>query len=127
VQTNPAPKRAPAPLRVARLSGDRDYIIFIECRADDVVLYPARQGFSAQSLARGDQALQKAVQQMIDRRQALVRPGELPFRPQVRYLVHPESIRGYHSTYPILNALGIPQTRQNLEADDDVAAIIAGQ
>jgi hypothetical protein len=64
---------------------------------------------------------------MVDRRQALVRPGDMPFRPQVRYLVHPESIRSYHSTYPILNTLGIPQTRQNLEPDDDVAAIVAGQ
>ena len=111
---------------MARLSGDRDYIIFIECRAEDVVLYPSRQSFSIQSLARGDQALMKAVQQMIERRQALVRPGEMPFRPQVRYLLHPEGIRSYHTTYPTLNALGVPQTRQNLEADDDVATIVVG-
>ena len=112
---------------MARLSGDRDYVIFVECRPDDVVLYPSRQSFSLQQLSRGDQAIVQAVKQMIDRKQALVRPGELPFRPQVRFLVRPESIRSYHTAYPVLNALGVPQTRQNLEADDDVAAIVVGQ
>jgi hypothetical protein len=126
-QTTPPAKKPPPPLRVARLSGDRDYIIFVECRPDDVVLYPSRQSFAAQQLARGDQAIVAAVKQMIDRKQALVRPGDLPFRPQVRFLVHPESIRSYHTAYPVLNALGVPQTRQNLDADDDVAAIVVGQ
>jgi hypothetical protein len=121
------PAKKPPPLRMARLNGDRDYLIFIECRADDVVLYPAQKAFPVQQLARGDQALLQAVKQMIDRKQSLVRAGELPFRPQVRFLVHPESIRSYHTTYPILNALGVPQTRQNLETDDDVAAIVVGQ
>jgi hypothetical protein len=126
-QTTPPVKKQPPPLRVARLNGDRDYIIFVECRPETVVLYPSQQSFSVQQLARGDQALVQAVKQMIDRKQALVRPGELPFRPQIRYLVHAESIRSYHTTYPVLNALGVPQTRQNLEADDDVAAIVVGQ
>jgi hypothetical protein len=125
--TNPPPKKPQQPLRIARLNGDRDYVIFIECRADGVVLYPSRQAYSAQQLARGDQALVQAVQKMIERRQSLVRPGELPFRPQVRYLIHPDSIRTYHTTYPVLNALGVPQTRQNLDADEDVAAIVTGQ
>jgi hypothetical protein len=126
-QTAAAAKKPPAPLRVARLSGDRDYVIFIECRPEDVVLYPSQQSFSVQQLARGDQAIVQAVKQMVERKQALVRPGELPFRPQVRFLVRPESIRSYHTAYPTLNALGIPQTRQNLQVDDDVAAIVVGQ
>jgi hypothetical protein len=126
-QTTPPAKKPPPPLRVARLNGDRDYIIFVECRPDDVVLYPSRQSFSVQQLAHGDQAIVGAVKQMIDRKQALLRPGDLPFRPQVRFLVHPESLRSYHTAYPVLNALGVPQTRQNLDADDDVAAIVVGQ
>jgi hypothetical protein len=126
-QTNPPAKKPPPPLRVARLSGDRDYVIFIECRPDDVVLYPSRQTFPLQQLDRGDQALLQSVQKMIERRQSLVRPGELPFRPQVRFLVRPESIRTYHTAYPLLGSLGVPQTRQNLDADDDVTAIVVGQ
>jgi hypothetical protein len=91
------------------------------------VLYPSRKSFTVQQLTRGDQALVQAVKAMIDRKQSLVRSGELPFRPQVRFLVHPESIRSYHTAYPLLNALGVPQTRQNLDADDDVAEIVVGQ
>jgi hypothetical protein len=125
--TNPPPKKPPPPLRIARLNGDRDYLIFIECRPDDVVLYPSRQMFTVQQLARGDQTLLQAVQKMIERRQSLVRPGELPFRPQVRFLVHPESIRSYHTAYPLLATLDVPQTRQNLDAEDDVTAIVTGQ
>ena len=124
--TQPVPAKKPPPLRVARLNGDRDYLIFIECRADDVMLFPSQKAFSVQQLQRGDEALFQAVKQMIDKKQSLVRPGDLPFRPQVRFLVHPESIRSYHTAYPILNALGVPQTRQNLEADDDVTAIVVG-
>jgi tetratricopeptide (TPR) repeat protein len=123
----PPSRKQPPPLRVARLTGgDRDYIIFIECRADDVVLYPSRRLFTAQSFAHGSPALLQAVQQMIERKQALVRPGELPYRPQIRYLVHQESIRTYHTVYPCLDALDVPKTRQNLDPDDDVPSIVTG-
>ncbi len=125
----PSPKKnqSPPTLRVALLNGDRDYLIFVECRSDDVVLYPSRQTFAVAPLTHGDQALAQMIKQMIERKQSLVRPGELPFRPQVRFLVRPDGIRSYHTTYPVLSTLNVPQTRQNLDADEDAIAVVTGR
>jgi hypothetical protein len=61
--------------------------------------------------------LLQAVRQLIARRQAGVRPGDPPYRPQVRFLVHPDGLRTYHLAYPALEPLGVPLTRQNYEPD----------
>jgi hypothetical protein len=65
-----------------------------------------------------------AIRQTIDRRQALRRPDEPPYRPQLRLLVRPENVRTLLTVYPALEALPIPKTRQNLDDDDDVSDII---
>jgi hypothetical protein len=122
----PQPKRPPS-LRSTRLSGDRDYIIFIECRPDGVVLYPAEKQYPLTALAQTvNNPLVQGVQQMIERRQSLVRPGELPYRPQVRFLVRPEGLRTYHLTYPLFDSLPIAKTRQTLIPEDDVLSIVTG-
>jgi hypothetical protein len=113
-----------AEVRPAILGGDRDYIILLECRSDAVILHPFGNSFSAESLAQnngGGQLLQEAIGRLIARRQATVRPGEQPYRPQVRFLVRPDGLRSLHRAYPVLEGLHIPLTRQNLEADDEVA------
>jgi hypothetical protein len=120
------PSKKPPPKRLASLHGDRDWVIFVECRADSVVLYPTQRTYPLSSLAGENNPLLEAIRQMIDRRQGLVRPGELPFRPQVRFLVLPENLRSYHLAFPALEALPVPKTRQNLDPEDDVAAIVAG-
>ncbi len=51
---------------------------------------------------------------------ATVRPGEQPYRPQVRFLVRPDGLLSMHRAYPVLEALRIPLSRQNLDADEDV-------
>jgi hypothetical protein len=106
--------------RPARLTGNRDWIIPLECTADAVVL-PTGVKVSAQSLATGDsgaKALLQAVQEVINRKQATVRAEESPYRPQVRFLVHPDGLRVYHLAYPTLEPLQIPILRQNLVPDD---------
>jgi hypothetical protein len=125
----PTPERRPPPLRPARLTGDRDWLIFIECTEDGVILYPSRLSvpLSVLNHAAATNPLQQAVQQMIDRRQATVRPGELPFRPQIRFLVRPENMRSFHIAYPSLNSVQAPMTVQNLQPKDDVLSIMAGQ
>jgi hypothetical protein len=113
-------KPSPRPPRPMRLIGNRDWVIPVECRADGVVLRHLGQKLSLASLAgkaAGESPLLRAVKQMIDRRQAGVRPGEPPYRPQVRFLIYPDGLRTYFLAFPALEPLGIPQTRQNVEAD----------
>jgi hypothetical protein len=112
-------------LRPARLHGDRDWVLFLECRPDCVVLYPPGRTYYVQTLV-GDNQLLATLQDMIARRQALVRPGDLPYRPHLRFMVRPESLRTYYQVFPMLEALPIPKSRQNLQPEDDVEAILAG-
>jgi hypothetical protein len=121
----PAPK--PRALRPARIGGSRDWTIFIECRYDGLILYPSRQQFTQAEL---DQApavnpMLQALAKMIQRRQALVRPGEPPYRPQVRFLVRQDGMRCFHAANPLVEALGVPRTWQALGWTDDVMAIIS--
>lgn len=110
----------------AWVHGGRDWTIFLECLPDTVKLYPSEQTFPiAQAAGRGsDNPLVAAIRQTIDRRQALRRPDEPPYRPQLRLLVRPENVRTLLTVYPALEALPIPKTRQNLDDDDDVSDII---
>jgi hypothetical protein len=114
-------KRPPSP--PLRLVGNRDWILRVECLADAVVLYPSSRRFPTATLAPnqdGRKELVQAVQQMIARRQATVRPGELPYRPQIRFLVRPEGVRTFFQVYPVLEAVGVPMNRQDVEQDEDV-------
>ena len=52
---------------------------------------------------------------LVDRRQASVRPGEPPYRPLLRFQVHPDGLRGYYFAYPLLERLRIPMSRENLD------------
>jgi len=123
----PPPRRLAAP-RPAWVHGGRDWIIYVECRASDVVLYPSQRTFSlAQAIsAPANNPLLKAIQQMIDRRQSSRRPGEPPYHPQICLLVRPDHIRTFLTVYPALEALPVPKTRRNLDADDDVISIVTG-
>jgi hypothetical protein len=132
LRATPTPKlpkasRPPAPLRPARLSGDRDWIIFVECKKEGVVIYPAQLLIPVSALGRasGANPLLQSVQQLIDRKQATVRSGDAPYRPEVRFLVHPDAGRTYHLAYPTLDALAAPKTAQPLAPEDDVAVIVA--
>jgi hypothetical protein len=108
-----------------RLS-DRDWIIYIECRAESVVLYPAQMEFPLAALLAPPQtnALLATVRKQIERRQSMVAPGDAPFRPQIRFLIRPGSLRTFHATYPIFDGVQVPKTRQNLAAEDDVRSVM---
>jgi hypothetical protein len=41
-------------------------------------------------------------------------------------LVRAEHIRTFLTVYPALEALPVPKTRRNLDADDDVIGIVTG-
>jgi hypothetical protein len=95
----------------------------VECRADALVLYPSGQRFEAAPLAtsgQAGQAVTQAVRDLIARRQATVRPGDPPYRPQVRFLVRPTGLRTYYLAYPLVEPLGVPMSRQNLDEGQEI-------
>ena len=97
---------------------NRDYIVSIECFGDVVAVYPGGQVYAVGGAAQkvNDEAVVKAVLQLIARRQATVRPGETPYRPILRFQVHPDALRTYFHIYPLFENLGIPMTRENLDS-----------
>jgi hypothetical protein len=97
----------------------------VECTAGAVVVHPTRLRIATNGLTPprgGDNPLVQAVQQMIARRQMSVRPGETPYRPQIRFLVRPDGLRAFHLAYPALEILQLPMTRQDLKRDEGVGA-----
>jgi hypothetical protein len=92
------------------------------------MLYPSQRTFTLPQATSDPAAnpLIKAIQQMIERRQSSRRPGEPPYHPQLCLLVRPEHIRTFLTVYPALEALPVPKTRRNLDADDDVIGIVTG-
>jgi len=122
------PQRRLAAPRPAWVHGGRDWTIYLECRAGDLMLYPSQRTFTV-AQAMSDPAgnpLIKAIHQMIERRQSSRRPGEPPYHPQLCLLVRPEHIRTFLTVYPALEVLPVPKTRRNLDADDDVIGIVTG-
>jgi hypothetical protein len=101
------------------LNSNRDWIITVECLADAVVLSPSRQRITIARLVdtNNTNPLYQAVETMIARRQESLRPGELPYRPMIRFRVHPEGARTYYSAYPVLEPLGVPMSRENIELE----------
>jgi hypothetical protein len=59
------------------------------------------------------------VQKIIARRQATIRQGEMPFRPIIRFRVHPDGLRAYYLAYPALESLGVPMSRENLQPEQE--------
>src|SRR5262249_44252977 len=120
-QTADKAKPPAVPPRPRPLFGNRDWVIGIDCQAEAVVLLPTGAKVTTASLTpRSDKnPLQDAVERLIARRQATVRPGEPPYRPQIRFLVHPDGLRTYYLAYPALEGMRLPMTRENVEPPVD--------
>jgi hypothetical protein len=99
---------------------DRDWVIPVECTADAIVLRTPKAHIPTALLksdAKAGPLVVGALRQLIDRRQATVRPGEAPYRPKIRFRVHRDGQRSYYFAYPLFERLGIPMARQDLEAE----------
>ena len=113
------PKRSPPAPSLGRLFANRDYVLTIECYGDVLALYPGGQVYAMTNEANQkniDEALVQAVLQLVARRHATVRPGESPYRPMLRFQVHPEALRTYIHVYPLFENLHMPMTRENLDS-----------
>jgi hypothetical protein len=122
----PVKPARPRALRAARINGNRDWLIYIECRYEGVILYPSQQRFTLAQLETpaATNPLWQMLWQNILRKQALVAPGEPPYRPQIRFLVRQDGMRAFHSADSLLETLRIPRAWQALNWNDDAAAIM---
>jgi hypothetical protein len=128
-ELGPRKSKAPIPLKAARLFAERDWILFVECRFEGLILHASRKYYSAEFLMteKGAAEFLEEIQALIFKKQSTVRPGESLYRPQVRFLVWPDGTRSYHIAYPKLQASNINQTRQNLEQEDSIKDILQGR
>ena len=72
LRATPTPKlpkasRPPPALRPARLSGDRDWIVFVECKTEGVVIYPTHLLIPASARPRFREQSVAAIRAAIDR------------------------------------------------------------
>lgn len=112
----------PAPKPQPRLAPNRDWVIQLECTADAVIFPGGVQQVPKNTLGRSNDPnnpLLVALRQMIQRRQATLRPGEAPYRPHIRFLVRPDGLRTYYLAFPALEALKVPMTRENLNPEEN--------
>jgi hypothetical protein len=108
----------PGPPPLGRLLGSRDWIIYIECHAEGIVLKYGNKRFALEALSAppsGEHELAAMVRMMIARKQATLGAGEPPYRPMVRFQVWPDGLRAYYLTYPLLMPLRIPMARENVQ------------
>lgn len=113
-----APPASPPPR--PQVFGNRDWFISLDCTADGVRIYPGGRRIAAADLTRtaqGANPLLPIVQSLITRRQAMVRPGEPPYRPVIRFLVHPDGLRTYYLAYPALESLSVSMVRENVRPE----------
>src|SRR5207245_2491522 len=98
----PMPAGQPTALRPAKLGGSDETVIYVECRTDVVIVYPARKQIALDSLGHTapHNPLTQTVNQIIARQQALAKAGGSPARFLIRFLVHPNSELTYHRAYP---------------------------
>jgi hypothetical protein len=116
------PARLP-PSPLSRLLGSRDWRIVIECQASQVVVLSTGHRHATATLRKtpgAEHALVTEVRQLIERRQATVRPGEPPFRPVLAFRVWPDGLRSYYAANALLDELRLPTARENVETDAPV-------
>jgi hypothetical protein len=109
------PSNVPAP-PLGRVLGNRDWLIYIECTGDGVVVKHGNRTFPLDSLStqtKAEHELVKCLREIVARRQATIGPGELPYRPVLQFVVHPDVFRAYYMAYPLLDALRLPMQREN--------------
>jgi hypothetical protein len=108
-------KRASTPT-MSKLLGNKDFLITIDCYNDHVSVSPGGMSFrwTAANMTTTDQAFAQAVANLIERRQASVRPGEPPYRPLICFRVTPDGRPSCLHAYPLLESLHVTMTRENV-------------
>jgi hypothetical protein len=110
-----APPASPASL--GRVIGNRDFVITIACYGEGVILTPGGKSFvwKGKTDPAGDEALVRAVSQLVTSRQATVRTGEPRYRVVLRFQVHEQGRRTYYRVYPLLENMRFAMVREDVE------------
>jgi hypothetical protein len=106
------------------LNRSRDWVITIDCRARALTIAGAEEPIPVTALSWAEtenNPLLARIQRIIARRQATVAPGDIPYRPLIRFRVHSDGVRAYYLAYPALEPLQVPMSRENVDPDEDKA------
>jgi hypothetical protein len=101
-----------------RVVGNRDFVITLACYEKGVLLTPGGATFAWNGQAdakQTDEALVRAVAELVHRRQATVREGEPPYRAVLHFEVREPGRRTYYRVYPLLERLHLPMVREDVE------------
>jgi hypothetical protein len=116
------------PRRPARIAPTREWLIYVECRAESAVLHPRNVNLPL-NLLEGDAAtspLRTLVTEVLERQPEPI-PGKAPRKLRVRFVVLPNGgERSFHAAYPALVGLPIDMDVVRLRPEDDVRAALLG-
>ena len=110
------PRPGPAPFN--RVVGNRAFVITVACYEKGVLLTPSSATFvwnNSSEAKQVEEALVRAVAELVSRRQATVPAGEPPYRPVLRFEVREQGRRTYYRVYPLLGSLHLPMVREDVE------------
>ncbi len=122
-------KPEPRPLRIGRLEGEREYTLFVECRAKGLVLQPEGVVIPGLDLEteEGARRFVELIRRQIDKKTRGNREGEPPSRGKLKFLVWGDGVRWFHASFPLVEGLDIVKVRQNLDPEDSIRDILLGR
>jgi len=108
------------PMRLAKLSGPAELVLFVECRGDGAIVHPGGRKFSIAELSPDNNPLVEELKRQVERRKALARPGDVVPKAHVRYLVWNDGLRSYHAIYPLLMSWDVLKSQQSIETMEEL-------
>jgi len=108
------------PMRLAKLSGPAELVLFVECRGDGAIVHPGGRKFSIAELSPDNNPLVEELKRQVERRKALARPGDVVPKAHVRYLVWNDGLRSYHAIYPLLMSWDVLKSQQSIETKEEL-------
>jgi hypothetical protein len=107
------------PLLPARIGASEDTILFIECRSTGVVVYPVGQSIPFAALDR--EPANNPLYQTVMAQLALHK-GD-PERRHIRFLIHRDAERTFHTAYPVLDNVKVDKTRYTVQPGDEISRL----
>lgn len=116
---------ADQPRKPARITPPREWLVYVECKADGATLHPTQRDVAAALVEKGhaDNPLRALVAAMLQK-QPEPQPGKAPVRMRVRFVVHLDGGRTFHAAYPALQGLPVDMDVVHLRRGDDPRGVL---